>query len=195
MLREKAARDGIADTKEIVKILGLKWNTFSDTLSLTPQKPYQPSDQPITKCCVLQISSKTYDPLGFLSPVTIRVKLLILELWQQQLEWDEPLSQDLRTKWHSIAEDFQEASKIALPRCYFAESESQTSTTCLHVFADSNPKAYGAVVYISMVISRLYFGKVLCCPLERVNLIAIGTYGSINWHKAGQLRLPRPQAI
>ena len=48
-LREQAARDGITDTKETLKILGLKWNTFSDTLSLTPQKPYQPSDQPITK--------------------------------------------------------------------------------------------------------------------------------------------------
>ena len=75
LLREQAARDGIADTKEIVNILGLKWNTFSDTLSLTPQKPYQPSDQPITKRCVLQSSSKTYDPLGLMSPVTIRNKL------------------------------------------------------------------------------------------------------------------------
>ena len=105
LLREQAARDGIPDTKEIVNILGLKWNTFSDTLSLTPQKPCQPSDQPITKRCVLQISSKTYDPLGRLSPVTIRAKLLIQEIWQQQLE---------------------EASKITLPRCYSTESESQT---------------------------------------------------------------------
>lgn len=88
LLREQAARDGIADKKEIVNILGLKWNTFSDTLSLTPQKPYQPSDQSITKRCVLQISSKTYDPLGLMPPVTIRAKLLLQELWQQQLEWD-----------------------------------------------------------------------------------------------------------
>ena len=138
LLREQAARDGIADTKEIVNILGLKWNTFSDTLSLTPQKPYQPSDQPITKRCVLQISSRTYHPLGLMSPVTIRAKLLIQELLQQQFEWDELLSQDLRTKWHSIAEDFQEASKITLSRCYFTDSESQTSTTYLHVFADSS---------------------------------------------------------
>ena len=171
MLIEQAVRDGIADTREIVNILGLKWNTFSDTLSLTPQKPYQPSDQPITKRCVLQISSKTYDPLGLLSPVTIRAKLLIQELWQQQLEWDEPLSQDLRTKWHSIAEDFQEASKITLPRCYFTESESQTSTTYLHVFADSSPKAYGAVAYISNSHqASLVMAKSRAAPLKELTL-------------------------
>ena len=85
-LREQAAKDDTADANEIVNILGLKWNTSSDTLSLTPQKTSQPSDQPITKRCVLQISSRTYDPLGLLSPVTIRAKLLIQELWQQKLE-------------------------------------------------------------------------------------------------------------
>ena len=171
LLREQAARDGIADTKEIVNILGLKWNIFSDTLSLTPQKPYQPSDQPITKRCVLQISSKTYDPLGLLSPVTIRAKLLIQELWQQQLEWDEPLSQDLRTKWHSIAEDFQEANKITLPRCYFTESESQTSAAYLHVFADSSPKAYGAAAYIcNGRQSSLVMAKSRVAPLKELTL-------------------------
>ena len=66
-LREKAEQDQTADTSPVVNILGLRWHPVQDTLSLTPQKPYQPSDQPITKRCVLQISSKTYDPLGLSS--------------------------------------------------------------------------------------------------------------------------------
>lgn len=82
---------------------------------------------------MLQISSKTYDPLGLLSNVTVRAKLLIQELWQQRLEWDEPLSLELRTKWHGVAEDIQEANKITLPR-YYSKSESPTSTTYLQVF-------------------------------------------------------------
>ena len=138
-----------------MNILGLKWNTSSDNLSLTPQNISLLSDQPITKRRVLQISSKTYDPLGLLSPVTIRAKLLIQELWQQRLEWDEPLALELGTKWHGIAEDIQETNKITLPRCYFSESESPTSSPYLHVFADSSPKAYGAVAYVLMVINLL----------------------------------------
>ena len=143
---------------------------------MTPQKPYQPSDQPITKRCVLQISLETYDPLELLSPVTIRAKLLIQALWQQQLEWDEPLSQDLRTKWHSIAEDFQGASKITLPRCYFTESVSQTSTTYLHVFADSSSRAYGAVAYISNGHqSSLVMAKSRVAPQLELMAALIGT--------------------
>ena len=170
-LREQAVKDNTADANEIVNILGLKWNTSSDTLSLAPQKIFQPSDQPITKRCVLQISSKTYDPLGLLSPVTIRAKLLIQELWQQKLEWDEPLPLTLKTKWHSIAEDIQEASKNTLPRCFFSEYVSPTSTTYLHVFADSSLKAYGAVAYVSHGHqSSLVMAKSRVAPLKELTL-------------------------
>jgi len=120
---------------------------------------------------VLQISLKTYDPLGLLSPVTIRAKLLIQELWQQRLEWDEPLALELGTKWHGIAEDIQETNKITLPRCYFSESESPTSTTYLHVFADSSPKAYGAVAYVSHGHqSSLVMAKSRVAPLKELTL-------------------------
>ena len=93
-LRDQAAKDGTADSNEIVNILGLKWDPSTDTICLTSSKD-EPTRQLVTKRKVLQVSSKVYDPLGLLSPVTIRAKLLIQELWQQQLEWDEPLSPEL----------------------------------------------------------------------------------------------------
>ena len=130
-LREQAARDGTADTNKIVNILGLKWNKFLDILSLTPKNPYQPA-------------------INIVCDKSHRRPMIHLDVCPcNQGEWDELLPLDLRTKWHSIAEDIQKASKITLPRCYFLESEPQTSTTYLHVFADSSPKAYGAVTYVS----------------------------------------------
>ena len=120
---------------------------------------------------MLQISSKTYDPLGLLSPVTIRAKLLIQELWQQKLEWDELLPLTLKTKWHSIAADIQEASENTLPRCFFSEYVSPTSTTYLHVFADSSLKAYGAVAYVSHGHqSSLVMAKSRVAPLKELTL-------------------------
>ena len=53
------------------------------TASITPNL--------ITKREVLQESSKIYDPIGFLGPVTVRATILMQELWRQGIAWDEPL--------------------------------------------------------------------------------------------------------
>ena len=102
-LREQARKNGTTvSTNEIVKILDLKWDPSTDTLTLSSNKD-EPTQQLVTKRNALQVSSKVYDPLGLLPPVTIRAKLLIQELWQQQLDWDEPLSPELSSQWHEIA--------------------------------------------------------------------------------------------
>ncbi|KAL9966455.1 hypothetical protein ACROYT_G024534 [Oculina patagonica] len=77
-LRAQAAKDGTADTNEIVNILSLKWDPSTDTLTLTSSKN-KPAQQLVTQRSALQVSFKVYDPLGLLSPVIIRAKLLIQE--------------------------------------------------------------------------------------------------------------------
>lgn len=108
-----------------------------------------PCSQPTSKHDILQLAPKTYDPLGFISPVTVKAKLLIQELWQRKLEWDEPLPTELDAKWDDIAQDIQEAGKLVLPRCFFSQVQSKAQPIYLHVFADACPKAYGAAAYIS----------------------------------------------
>ena len=119
----------------------------TDTISLTPSKD-ESTRQLVIKRNVLQVSSKVYDPHGLLSRVTIRAKLLIQELWQQQLEWDVPLLPELTSQWHKVAQSIEAATTIPLPRCFFPSSEMQSTTAHLHVSADASPKAYGAVSYI-----------------------------------------------
>ena len=70
-LQEKALADHILDSETTVNILGLKWNTHTDTVTLV-KKQIIPDDAPITKCSILQSASKQFDPLGWLSPVSIR---------------------------------------------------------------------------------------------------------------------------
>ena len=50
---------------------------------------------------------KNNDPLGIVIPVKIIAKLFIKELWHKQLNWDEPLPEDMRTRWHNIRDDLQ----------------------------------------------------------------------------------------
>ena len=153
-----------------MNILCLKWDPSTDTIFLTSSK--DESARPlVTKRNVLQVSSKVYYPLGLLSPVTNRAKLLIQELWQQQLEWDEPLSPELTSQWHEVAQNLEAAAAITLPRCFFPSSEKQSTTPHLHVFADASPKAYGAVSFITSGNQCSFvMAKSRVAPLKKLTL-------------------------
>ena len=70
------------------------------TLTVTlMKKQIIPDDAPITKCSVLQSASDQFDPLGWLSLVTIRGKLLVQELWKGKPQWDAQLDDDLQSRW------------------------------------------------------------------------------------------------
>ena len=92
------------------------------------------------------MSSKVYDPLGILSPVTIQAKILMQDLWRSGIAWDDPLSPEHTNRWWKIAEDLQDTSKITIPRFYFTPTRSQPVE--LHVFADASMKAYGAIAFL-----------------------------------------------
>ena len=88
-------KENIADTSQMVNLLGLHWNTSSDKVSFIPKRIDSTADSAITKRKVLQCSSRIFDPLGVLSPVAIRAKLFMQQLWQKNVGWDEPLEQSV----------------------------------------------------------------------------------------------------
>ena len=95
--------DNVADSRAIVNVLGLLWDTTGDTLTLNPKEFTSTHHSLVTKREVL----KNLWPLGIVAPVTIMAKLFMKELWQQQLDWDEPLPDDMRTRWHNIYDESQ----------------------------------------------------------------------------------------
>ena len=131
-----------------MNVLGLYWNTCEDKICFIPKPLHSPINSVVTKRSILQDSSRVYDPLGILSPVTIRAKLLMQELWQHSVDWDEPLDQQTRDKWKEIVTHLQNATATTMKRRYFPlETENHTAYH-LHIFSDASTKAYGAVVYI-----------------------------------------------
>ena len=82
------------DPNTSVGILGLHWNTATDTLLLAPKVLLSGSF--ISKHDVLQSSSQIYGPLGWATPVTI--KTLLQEVRQKKTSLDNPLDSDLHNK-------------------------------------------------------------------------------------------------
>ena len=127
-------------------MLGLVWNTVGDTLS-PAQKCLDLDRSPVTKRQVLKQSSKSFDPLGLTSPVTVQAKLLLQTLWQQ-VSWDKPLSPEYQQLWHTLLHDLQHLNTISIPRYYLKDRMSTDEPVELHMFSDASTKAYGAVGYL-----------------------------------------------
>ena len=102
-------------------------------------------DHLVTKREVLQDLSKIFDPLGFATPVIIRAKILMQQLWLCKVGWDEPLQEEMQKDWVEIASDLKTISGFCVKRCYFSSSVAQP---VLHCFADASLNAYGAVVFV-----------------------------------------------
>ena len=91
--------------------------------------------------------SKFYDPLGILSPVIIKTKLLLQEICLTRTGWDEALSEDLVKKWRTLVEELKTSEDIRVSRHYLAGIQEVKSYR-LCGFVDASKGAYAGVVYL-----------------------------------------------
>lgn len=145
-LHHQAPDEGVY-AKPMVKVPGLNWNKKTDTLSLSLTKLIEEtnSTDKISKRSVLSLSSKLYDPLGFVEPVTVKAKIMMQELWKHNLTWDKELLDDFKENWVRWLNELQNLTPLEIPIQYFNNVDSEIQ---LHVFCDSSQLAYGAVAYL-----------------------------------------------
>ncbi|CAH0564505.1 unnamed protein product [Brassicogethes aeneus] len=124
-----------------VKILGLRWNSATDSF-LYQVEPQQNSS--CTKRTILSQIARIFDVVGFLSPVIITAKYLVQHLWSLGLDWDEPPPADVLNKWQTFKSELPLLSNVSIPRFVAALTQSCQ----LHGFCDGSEKAYAAVVYL-----------------------------------------------
>lgn len=84
------------EEEPVFRALGLSWQLRTDSFVFTS---HVKKDTAVwIKRSVLSRISQCFDPLGWLSPVIIRAKIFMQELWSTGLEWDEPLSETLSAR-------------------------------------------------------------------------------------------------
>ncbi|XP_044760205.1 uncharacterized protein LOC123317665 [Coccinella septempunctata] len=89
--------------------------------------------------------AQLFDQFGLVSPVTIRAKMLLQELWLQKLSWDEPLSPQLTETWCNIREDLKSLINVRAPRWVGTQ---ENATIELQGFSDASQLAMAAVLYL-----------------------------------------------
>ncbi|GFQ97868.1 DUF1758 domain-containing protein [Trichonephila clavata] len=125
---------------ECSKALGLTWNSVKDTFIFNLKVNFPDN---ITKRSFLSQSARLFDPLGFLTPCTVYIKIFYQQLWLLKLDWDSPLPDALATKWKTFRKEFEQICSIHIPRWIHTVSQQVT----LHGFCDASELAYASVIY------------------------------------------------
>ena len=137
----------VVDFGDTLKVLGLQWHPDVDVFSFS----INTESHKFTKRSVLSVLARLFDPLGFLSPVTLRIKLLIRELWKLQLDWDESPPLVLINTWKEFEGELFRLKDFKVPRHL---GMCETGVATLVGFADACHTSYGAVIYLKTVESN-----------------------------------------
>lgn len=139
-----------------------------------------------TKRSVLQSAARIYDPLGFLTPFTIRIKCMFQEMWERGLSWDEELPPDLTQEWQQWCSELPQLHQLAIPRWYQTDPQQEAEQTLtLHVFCDASERAYSAPAYLQGEASdgeptmSLVTSKSRVAPLKKMTLPRLELMGAV----------------
>lgn len=174
----------INSNNDTVKVLGSIWNTTSDQLEFNfSDLANQAKSLPATKRSLLKISAKIFDPLGLLSPFTIQWKVLFQLLCNENIEWDNALSDEHLNKWNLLISELQTLNNVCVPRCYF-EMNNLLQSTQLHCFSDASERAYAAAIYLrsqytnGLVDVNLIAAKTRVAPLKKQSIPRLELLGA-----------------
>ncbi|XP_015122249.1 uncharacterized protein LOC107044744 [Diachasma alloeum] len=125
----------------VQKTLGIIWDAQGDLLQYTLTQV----DPNVVATKLLSEVSKIFDLLGLLGPVTLFAKVLIQDCWKAKITWDEPLPQDIHTKWTSLVLQLPKIREVSVPRQILIQNPSRIES---HGFSDASSHGYGACLYL-----------------------------------------------
>lgn len=179
-LSSEAGQAGIAETGNFEKtpydksnnekILGLIWNNDLDYFSY---KITIPTSQTVSKRHILSSIASTFDPLGLLGPIIVVAKLIMQNLWQSKVSWDETLPSEILVPWRNYLEDLSQLNVLKIERKITCKDYISLQ---VHGFCDASEKAYGACIYIVTMDlngerhSELITSKSRVAPLKCISL-------------------------
>ena len=162
--------DLFINPEKITKVLGLNWDTISDTLSVPPELKLSPK---INKRSILSEMSQFFDPFGIISPFVLRAKLIMQQLWELKIAWDDELPDDICAAWVQFRDDSRYLEQLKIPRYIPIDSRFIE----LHAFCDASEKAYGYCIYIRSIdhISNTSFvslilSKTRIAPIKQLTI-------------------------
>ena len=101
----------------------------------------------------LKSQHRFYDPLGLLSPITAKLKIIFQLLCKDKFEWDAKIPSDIESVWNDLLSELYLFNSVRVKRFIFDSVKEKIESVEVHVFCDSSIQAYCGVVYLRVVTS------------------------------------------
>ncbi|KAF8790908.1 hypothetical protein HNY73_005854 [Argiope bruennichi] len=102
-----------------------------------------------TKRFVLHVLGGIFDPIGFLGPFIMKLKIFIKNCGLKKIDWNSELPPLLDYKWQLWCSEIEQLNDKFIPRHYLSGLNSCDFISFdIHSFSDASMKAYGCVVYL-----------------------------------------------
>ncbi|XP_071056073.1 uncharacterized protein [Onthophagus taurus] len=166
------------DEISYIKVLGLQWDPTTDDFKFS----YCPRNSLSTKRSILSEIARVYDPLGFLTPCTLKAKQFIQQLWQLKIEWDESPPGHISKNWEIFKKGLIFISDLRIPRLMIP---SDTKSVQLHLFCDASQSGYCAVAYLrceshnQSINTSFLCGKSRVAPLKTISIPRLELCGAV----------------
>lgn len=144
--------------------MGISWLPTSDNFTYNFSLP---SDTyPNTKRLLTSEIASIFDPLGWISCVTLKCKHILQTLWKSKLDWDEEVNDIHVQAWLQIKSELIYINQLQIPRWinYVPGHIIQ-----LHGFCDAAETGYAAAVYFKNVTENtvnLLVAKARVAPIK-----------------------------
>ena len=145
---------------DVYKVLGLDWDYGKDcfTFSVEGEMIEKFGENKLndiaveygrcilTKRMILSAVNGIYDPLGLLTPIVIKAKIMLKKLWCEKVDWDDPVSAERVEGWTKFFERMSMLKELSFRRC--VKLSECINDPIMIVFCDASELAFGACCYL-----------------------------------------------
>ena len=173
--------DKIVLSHDSIKTLGIFWSPNHDFIHYSV--PIYSEGKSLTKRKALSIISQIFDPMGLIGPIILKGKIIMQQIWNLKLGWDDQLPNNIHDDFISYIRDIHLLNELSIKRKLSQHSNSERME--LHCFCDASEKAYAASIYLISIhdgdkrYSNLVCAKSKVAPLKVVTLPRLELSGAL----------------
>ena len=138
----------------------------------------------MTKRSILSVVNGFYDPLGLLTPFTVKCKIILRKLFahEPKLGWDDDVPEEIESDWRNICKEIPQVSDLSFSRSL--TPPGAVGNPKLVVLSDGAKSAFGAVAYARWEINNgfrchLIAAKSRMAPLKVEDTVRLELCGSV----------------